>query len=266
MSDILLWDQEDHVLTLTMNRPEERNALSSPEIFDAFEDAFRRISNDLSIRAVVLTGAGSAFCSGGNVKQMYRKEGVAAGSPADIRATYKGSLLRLPRSLWELEVPVIAAVNGPAFGAGCDLALTCDMRLASEAARFSAIFAKLGMVPVDGGAWLLPRLVGPAKAAEMIFTGDVIDAHKALEMGLVSRVTPADDLLSEAKKLARRIASNPPQAVRMSKRLLREATNSSFFAALELSAALQAVSHHTKDHDEAVAGLIEKRQPKFMGH
>ena len=187
-----------------MNRPEERNALSSADIFEAFDEAFIRISNDLSIRAIVLTGAGTAFCSGGNVKQMYRKEGVAAGSPADIRATYKGGLLRLPRSLWELEVPVIAAVNGSAFGAGCDLALACDMRLASETASFCAIFAQLGMVPVDGGAWLLPRVVGPAKAAEMIFTGEAIDAHKALEIGLVSRVSPADDLLNDAQELARR--------------------------------------------------------------
>lgn len=266
MSDFLLWEQDDHVLTLTMNRPEERNALSTPDIFDAFDEAFRRVAEDIEIRAVILTGAGPAFCSGGNVKQMYRKEGVAAGSSADIRQTYKKSLLRLPKALWELEVPVIAAVNGPAYGAGCDLALACDLRIASDTARFAAIFAKLGMVPVDGGAWLLPRVIGPAKAAEMIFTGDTIDAQTALELGLVSEVTPVEELLPKAKDLAARIACNPPHAVRLSKRLLREAVNSSFSAAIEMSAALQAIAHHTEDHNEAVAALIEKRTPKFTGH
>ncbi|MEM0947818.1 MAG: crotonase/enoyl-CoA hydratase family protein [Pseudomonadota bacterium] len=265
MSDFLLWKQDDAILTLTMNRPGERNALSSPDIFDAFEDACRRISEDLSVRAVILTGAGTAFCAGGNVKQMYEKRGIAAGSSADIRATYKHSLLRLPKALWELEVPLIAAVNGPAVGAGCDLAMMCDIRIASDNARFATSFTKLGIVPADGGAWLLPRLVGPARAAELIFTGDMIDAEQALEIGLVSRVVDSTSLMSEAQDLAARIANNPPQAVRMSKRLLREATCSTFPAALELSAALQSIAHHTKDHDEAVGAFIEKRQPNFTG-
>ncbi|MEM0978618.1 MAG: crotonase/enoyl-CoA hydratase family protein [Pseudomonadota bacterium] len=266
MSEFLLWEQNQSVLTLTMNRPEERNALSSPEIFDAFEDACRRISEDLSIRAVILTGAGTAFCAGGNVKQMFEKQGIAAGSSADIRATYKHGLLRLPKVLWDLEVPVIAAVNGPAIGAGCDLAMMCDIRIASDRARFAASFSKLGIVPADGGAWLLPRIVGPSKAAELIFTGDMIDGEEALDMGLVSRVVDSSDLMAEARDLAERIAKNPPQAVRMSKRLLREAATSTFQAALELSAALQSIAHHTRDHDEAVAAFIEKRQPKFTGH
>lgn len=265
MSDFLLWDQHDGVLTLTMNRPEERNALSSPDIFDAFEDVCRRIAEDLTVRAVILTGAGPAFCAGGNVKQMYNKEGIAAGTPADIRSTYKQGLLRLPKALWDLEVPVIAAVNGPAIGAGCDLALMCDMRIAADTARFAASFTKLGIVPADGGAWLLPRLVGPAKAAELIFTGDAVTAEDALSIGLVSRVTSNEDLLPVARSLAGRIAKNPPQAVRMSKRLLREATHSTFAAALEMSAALQSIAHHTRDHDEAVAAFIEKRQPSYSG-
>ncbi|MEM9348975.1 MAG: crotonase/enoyl-CoA hydratase family protein [Pseudomonadota bacterium] len=265
MGDFLLWEQDGGVLTLTMNRPEERNALSSPDIFDAFEDACRRIAEDLSIRVVILTGAGPAFCAGGNVKQMYNKEGIAAGTSADIRVTYKQGLLRLPRALWELEVPMIAAVNGPAVGAGCDLALMADMRIASDTALFAASFNKLGIVPADGGAWLLPRLVGPAKAAELIFTGDAVTAHDAVDMGLISRVVPAGDLMTEARSLAERIAKNPSQAVRLSKRLLREAASSTFYAALEMSAALQSIAHHTEDHNEAVAAFIEKRAPVFQG-
>ncbi|MEM1075523.1 MAG: crotonase/enoyl-CoA hydratase family protein [Pseudomonadota bacterium] len=265
MSDFLLWDQDGGVLTLTMNRPEERNALSSPDIFDAFDEACRRIAGDLSVRAVVLTGAGPAFCAGGNVKQMYNKEGIAEGTSADIRSTYKQGLLRLPKVLWDLEVPLIAAVNGPAIGAGCDLALMCDIRLAADTARFAASFTKLGIVPADGGAWLLPRLVGQAKAAELIFTGDPVTAQEAMEIGLVSQVVSGNDLLTEAHAIAGRIAKNPPQAVRLSKRLLREAATSTFSAALEMSAALQSIAHHTHDHDEAVAAFIEKRTPVFEG-
>ncbi|MEM0976063.1 MAG: crotonase/enoyl-CoA hydratase family protein [Pseudomonadota bacterium] len=265
MSDFLVWDQDGPVLTLTMNRPEERNALSTPDIFDAFEDACRRIEQDLSIRVVILTGAGTAFCAGGNVKQMAEKKGIAAGSAADIRATYKQGLLRLPMALWNLEVPLIGAINGPAIGAGCDLALMCDMRIASETARFATSFVKLGIVPADGGAWLLPRLVGHAKAAEMIFTGDMVSADEALDIGLVSKVAPAEDLLTEARSLAARIAANPPQALRMSKRLLREASTSTLASAIEMSAALQALSHHTEDHDEAVAAFLEKRPAEFKG-
>ncbi|MEM6488837.1 MAG: crotonase/enoyl-CoA hydratase family protein [Pseudomonadota bacterium] len=265
MSDFLLWEQDGPVVTLTMNRPDERNTLSTPDIFDAFEDACRRIDRDLGIRCVILTGAGPAFCAGGNIKQMRDKTGIAAGSPADIRATYRHGLQRLPTALWNLEVPVIAAVNGPAIGAGCDLACLCDMRIASETARFAVSFVKLGIVPADGGAWLLPRVVGHAKAAEMIFTGDAIRADEALKLGLVSAVTAPDALMVEARALARRVAANPPQALRMSKRLLREADGSSLATVLEMSAAMQALAHHAADHDEAVAAFMEKRPPTFQG-
>ncbi|MEM9473696.1 MAG: crotonase/enoyl-CoA hydratase family protein [Pseudomonadota bacterium] len=265
MADFLLWDQDDHVVTLTMNRPDERNALSTPDIFDAFEGACRRIERDLDIRAVILTGAGPAFCAGGNVKQMRDKTGIAAGTPADIRATYRHGIQRLPLTLRNLEVPVIAAVNGPAIGAGCDLACMCDIRIASETARFAASFVKLGIIPADGGTWLLPRVVGQSKAAEMILTGDPIAADEALRLGMVSAVTAPDALLSEAHRLARRIAANPPQALRMAKRLLREAENSSLTTTLELSAAMQAIAHHAEDHDEAVTAFLDKRPPSFRG-
>jgi enoyl-CoA hydratase/carnithine racemase len=265
MTDFLLSEQTGGIVTLTMNRPEERNALSTSDIFDAFEDACRRIERDLSIRVVVLTGAGPAFCAGGNVKQMREKTGIAEGSPADIRATYRHGLQRLPTALWNLEVPIIAAVNGPAIGAGCDLACMCDIRIASETARFAASFVKLGIIPADGGAWLLPRIVGKSKAAEMIFTGDAVSAQEALEIGLVSSVVAPENLMDAAHKLAARIAANPPQALRMSKRLLREADTGSLATNLEMSAAMQAIAHHSQDHAEAVEAFLDKRPPEFQG-
>ena len=162
-------------------------------------------------------------------------------------------------------MPVIAAVNGPAIGAGCDLACMCDIRIAGESAKFAESFVKLGIVPGDGGAWLLPRVVGFSKASEMAFTGDMLNAAEALACGLVSRVVPDGELLDAAHALAARIAANPPHAVRMTKRLLREGRTASLAAILETSAAAQALCHTTADHHEAVAAFLEKRTPVFKG-
>jgi len=164
-----------------------------------------------------------------------------------------------------LEVPVIAAVNGPAIGAGCDLACMCDIRIAAESARFAESFVKLGIVPGDGGAWLLPRAVGYSKACEMAFTGDTLGAAEALACGLVSKVVPDAELMKEARALAERIAANPPHAVRMTKRLMREGRNVQLATLLELSAAMQSLAHATADHKEAVAAFLEKRKPEFKG-
>jgi enoyl-CoA hydratase/carnithine racemase len=164
-----------------------------------------------------------------------------------------------------IEVPVIAAVNGPAIGAGCDLACMCDIRIAGESAKFAESFVKLGLVPGDGGAWLLPRVIGFSRACEMAFTGDMIDAAQALACGLVSKVVPDADLLDAARSLAARIAANPPHAVRMTKRLFREAQRASLSAILDTSAAAQALCHATADHHEAVSAFLEKRPPLFKG-
>jgi enoyl-CoA hydratase/carnithine racemase len=165
----------------------------------------------------------------------------------------------------QLEVPVIAAINGPAVGAGCDLACMCDVRIASDRASFSSSFVKIGLVPGDGGAWLLPRIVGFSKATEMALTGDPIDAAEALQFGLVSRVVAEGELMDVAKHIASRILANPTHAVRMTKRLLRDACNNSLNGTLELSAPMQALAHATQDHQEAVAALLEKRRPTFTG-
>lgn len=261
----VLVSRDGHVEAWTLNRPDIRNAISDDEMVDAIVASVERVNRDDEVRVVVLTGAGSAFSAGGNVTAMAEKSGMFAGSPAQMREGYRRGIQRIPRALYECDVPVIAAVNGPAVGAGCDLALMCDLRVASSRAFFAESFVKLGIIPGDGGAWFLPRVVGAARAAEMALTGDRVDARTALEWGLVSRVVEPDELLPAAFDLARRIAVNPPRAVRMTKRLLRESGHSSLTSLLELSAALQPLGHHTDDHMEALTAMREKREGEYTG-
>lgn len=265
MSAPLLYQQDGPVVTLTLNRPETRNSISEDDMIDAIVDAAGRINRDLSVSAVILTGAGNAFSSGGNVKHMRDRAGMFAGSPAELRNGYRFGIQRIPLAVYQLEVPTIAAVNGPAFGAGCDLAMMCDIRIASERAVFAESFVKLGIIPGDGGAWFLPRVAGLSRACEMAFTGDPVDAQTALAWGMVSRVTPPEQLLEETGRLAGRIAANPPQALRMAKKLIREGQHQRLESLLEMSAALQAICHGTQDHQEAVAAMLEKREPRFTG-
>lgn len=265
MSDVLLYQQEGSVVTLTMNQDETRNAISSEAMIDAFEAAARKINRDDSVSVVVLTGAGKAFSSGGNVKDMHEKEGMFGGSPVELREGYRRGIQRIPLAMNNLEVPLIAAVNGPAIGAGCDLAMMCDIRIASTKAKFAESFAKIGIIPGDGGAWFLPRAIGMSRACEMAFTGEAVDADTALSWGMVSQVAEPEELMTAAYKMAERIAVNPPRALRMTKKLLKEGQKVSLETLLELSASMQALAHHTSDHDEAVAAMLEKREPRFIG-
>ena len=262
MSTFLKSHREGAILILTMSQPETRNALTGNNAVDEFVQACDAIRQDTSIRAVILTAEGTVFSSGGNVKDMarYQKQQLM---PDTIREEYRNGIQRLPKALYNLDVPVIAAINGPAIGAGLDLTCMCDIRIASEKATFAESFVKVGIVPGDGGAWLLPRAVGTSKAAEMAFTGEALNAQQALACGLVSRVVPHDQLLDEALALARRIAANPGGVLRMTKRLLREGERSSLESLLELSAGYQAIAHMTDDHHEAVRAFIEKRPPQF---
>lgn len=212
--------QRDGIMVLTMDRPNERNVLTDEAQFREFVETCDAINADRSVRAVTLTGRGSAFCAGGNVKAMRDRTGMFAGSPLQLRANYRDGLQRIPLALYNLEVPTIAAVNGAAIGAGCDLACMCDIRIASEKASFAESFVKVSIVPGDGGAWLLQRAVGLSKACEMSFTGDAIDAREALACGLVSRVVTAEALLDDAHALASRIAANPAGVLRLTKRLI----------------------------------------------
>ncbi|MEO9101421.1 MAG: crotonase/enoyl-CoA hydratase family protein [Burkholderiales bacterium] len=262
MSDFLLYEQAGPVVTLTMNQPEVRNALTGNSAVDEFVAACERIGADLSVRAVILTGAGTVFSSGGNVKDM-RKFCDDSMSPTAIRQWYLLGIQRLTNAVYNLEVPTIAAVNGAAVGAGCDLTCMCDLRIASESASFAESFIRVGLIPGDGGAWLLPRAVGMAKAMEMAFTGDPVAAQEALRCGLVSRVVAPDQLLPAANELAQRIARNPGNVLRMTKRLMREGQHMRIESLLQMSAGLQVIAHKSPQHLEAINAFVEKRQPDF---
>jgi enoyl-CoA hydratase/carnithine racemase len=265
MTDKVLYQQDGQIVTITLNDPAMRNPISELETVDAIVTAIERLNQDGTARVAILTGAGSAFSSGGDLRAMQKNFEARAAQPALTTQYYKFGIQRIPLAFEKLDVPIIAAVNGPAIGAGLDLACMCDMRIASETARFAESFVKVGIVPGDGGAWLLPRVVGYSKACEMAFTGDMLNAQEALACGLVSRVVPEAELLDAAKALAERIAVNPPYAVRMAKRLLIEGRHSRLDALLELSASLQALAHATGDHREAVNAFLEKRKPDFKG-
>ncbi|MEL7519070.1 MAG: enoyl-CoA hydratase-related protein, partial [Pseudomonadota bacterium] len=232
---------------------------------DEFARVCRELNRDTGVRCVILTGAGRAFSAGGDVKAMRDKSGTFGGTPPAISDGYRENIHVMLRALYGLRVPLIAAVNGPAIGLGCDVACLADMRIASEKAKFGVTFLKLGIIPGDGGTWILPRVIGPARAAELFYTGDVIDAATALDWGLVSRVVSPDALIEEAQALASRVAAQPPHALRQAKMLLRQGQQVSYDSALEMAANTQAMMHLTKDHEEGVAALLEKRSADFKG-
>jgi len=256
MKPFLRYEQSGRIVTLTMDAAETRNALTGNSAPQEFVDACARIAADMSVRCVVVTGAGPVFSSGGNLKHM---QSLFDAPPSALRHWYRQGIQRLATALYNLEVPTIAAVNGAAIGAGCDLACMCDIRIAADGARFAESFITLGLVPGDGGAWFLPQIVGAAFAAEMSFTGDPIDAQTALRHGLVSRVVPDGELLAHAHALAGRIARHPGTALRLTKRLLREGRHASLDTLLDLSASYQAFAHATPDHRAAVAALFAAR-------
>lgn len=262
MTTFLKQSRQDGIVVLTMSRPDERNTLSEQWQFDEFVEVAAAINADQSVSVVVLTGEGKAFCAGGNIKGMVDRSGMFAGSPYGLRENYLKGIQTIPLALYNIHVPTIAAINGPAIGAGCDLACMCDIRIASESAVFAESFVKLGIVPGDGGAWLLQRVVGASKAYEMSFTGDSVGAAEALACGLVSRVVPDDRLQDEAMALARRIAANSPPALRMSKRLIREAQFTRLETILDMSASMQALAHFTDEHRLAVDKAAAKLQRK----
>lgn len=249
----------------TFSRPERLNALPDLADGDEIAAACERVNADRSISCVVLTGEGRAFSAGGDLKAMKERRDLFAGSGAEIRERYRRVVHRIVRALYNLEVPLITAVNGPAMGLGCDIAGLGDIRIASDRASFGIPFMKLGIIPGDGGSWLLPRNIGYNRAAEMLFTARSIDAETADSWGLVNRVVPHDTLMDEAMTTARQIAAQPAQALRMGKTLLRQGRDMNFDQMLEMSAAMQALAHLTEDHIEGVTAVLEKRPAVFAG-
>ena len=255
----------ERVALLTFNRPESRNPISDYDTVDEIVDACHRVQNDDAISCLILTGAGSAFSAGGDIKQMRARNEDESVVPLHLREWYRRGIQRIPLALEALDVPIIAAVNGPAIGAGCDTAMMCDLRLASERALFGETFLNLGIIPGDGGSWFLTRQIGYQQAAWLTFSGKVIDATEALRLGMVLRVVPHDDLLPEALRMAETIVSKPPGALRIAKRILKQAERMNLSDFLDLCAANQALAHRTEDHKEAIEAFFEKRKAVFQG-
>ena len=255
----ILYETDGAVATITLNRPEARNAYTEAmvvELLAAIDDA----DADKSVRAVVLTGAGPAFSAGGDLKAMRDRTGMFEGDPAELRNQYRKGLQQLPRRLDQFEKPVIAAINGAAIGAGLDLALMADIRIASLTATFGSTFARVGLIPGDGGAYLLTRVVGFARALDLVLTARIVGADEALAMNLVTSVVDPDEVLEVARKRAQQIASLPPKAVQAAKACLYRSVDNDLETALQLTAALQATVQHSDEHEEAVRKMIERLQ------
>jgi len=260
------YEQAGRVVTLTFMRPDTRNAIAEHEDCRDLVEALERANADPGVSALILTGSGSAFSAGGNLKAMRDRDGIGPqASPVGTRANYKRGIQKIPQTFMALEITTIAAINGHAIGLGLDLACMCDLRVAADTAKFASSFVKIGIVPGDGGAWILPRVIGYAKAAELMLTGDTYSAAEAKEMGLVGAIVPPEQVMAEATKLAERVAANPPHAVRLAKRLLREAQTARLPEILELSSAFQALAHETRDHREALDAFFDKRPAVFTG-
>lgn len=258
----LIYEEQDHIATLTLNRPERLNALGDT-LRDDLHHAIERASDDDAIRAIILTGAGRGFCSGGDVKAM--NENKEQGQTSPLLDRIAPSRDRTVLAMRDAPKPVIAAVNGPAAGAGMNLALACDIRIASSQARFGETFAKRGLHVDWGGTYFLPRLVGMAKACELIFTGEVIGAEEALALGIVTHVVDPDALMPTVRELALKIAAGPPIAIRLAKRALYRSQDTDLRAALEFETYAQNICRDTEDAREGIRAFVEKRAPKFQG-
>jgi enoyl-CoA hydratase/carnithine racemase len=258
----LLLDVKDGIATLALNRPERLNALGDT-LREDLHDAVRRAAGDDEVRVMVITGVGKGFCAGGDVKAMH--EGKEAGTARSVREKMAPLRDQVLLALREAPKPVIAAVNGPAAGAGMNLALACDIRLASTNARFGQTFVRRGLHPDWGGTYFLPRIVGMAKAAELIFTGETIDAVEALRLGLVSALYPPEELMPATQALARKIADGPPLAIRLARRALYHNQEVDLRQALEFETFAQNVCFETDDAREGIRAFVEKRMPVFRG-
>jgi enoyl-CoA hydratase/carnithine racemase len=268
LTEILYEKGDDGVAVITLNRPEKMNAFTSRMIEEwawAIDDA--KVDDD--VRALIVTGSGRAFCAGMDVQQEARGEGVLKTGgevgPADRRNALRYNVHRVPRALSNLDKPYIAAVNGAAVGAGMDMASMADIRFAADNARFGMAYVRMGIIPGDGGAYYLGRILGIAKALEVIWTGDIFGAEDALTMGYVSRVVPAATLMEDTRAFARRLADGPAVAIQLAKRLVYRSLHMTEDAALDMAQYAMVIASSTEDAKEGPRAFVEKRQPKFIG-
>ncbi len=261
----LRYEMSGHVATITLDREASRNAYTM-DMIASLELAFDAAEQDDNVRCVILTGAGAAFSAGGDVKAMLDKTGMFAGAPSELRRRYLEGIHRVPRRLARFEKPIIAAINGPAIGAGLDLACLADIRIAARGARFGSTFVKLGLVPGDGGAFLLARVIGFPRALELMLTARIIDASEAAQLGVVHEVVDGGALMLAARDKAAMIAENAPLAVRLTKVACYQAQHQTLDQALNAAATYQGIVQNSHDHTEGVKAMLEKRPPAFGGH
>lgn len=263
--DAIAFEKEGRVAMITLNRPERLNAVNR-KMLDEFKEALENVANDDEVRVLIVTGAGRGFCAGADLRASGSEAEIGEGTTQEEqRQALRHGLQEISLRLHQLSIPTIAMVNGVATGLGFDWALACDLRIGSENARFRVSFTKVGAIPGGGGTWLMPKIIGFSKAAELIFTGDFLESKEAEKIGVLNKLVPAEDLRMETLSMAKRIAENPPIAVRLSKLQLRKGLEVNLESALETIAAFQTICLASNDYKEAVAAFREKREPKFQG-
>ena len=258
----LLVETKQHAVWITLNRPEASNAYSS-EMVKGLVEVLRHADQDTNIRVIVLTGAGKNFCAGGDLKAMKNKSGMFAGESNELREAYQAGIQQIPLTFSQLKTPVVAMVNGAAVGAGCDLAAMCDLRVASTTAVFAETFAKVGLVPGDGGAFFLTRLIGFGKAMEMFLTCKSISAIEAQGIGLVNQVVLPDELKMKTEELVETLSSLPPIALQMTKKAVIHAYQNDINSHLDLMAAYQGITQRSSDHFAALDEILDKKKSTF---
>jgi len=273
MNKHLLFDKSRGIATITLNRPKDYNAFST-EMLKGWISALEEVRRDDDIKVLVLTGAGNAFCAGGDVKAVSRGEGfvdnisslINTGTKIlDLKKSLSDFIHRVAFILEDIDKPVIASINGPAMGAGLDMALMCDLRVAAAEAIFAESYIRLGLVSGDGGSYFLPRLIGLPRALELLWTGESIDAQEALKIGLVNKVVPLTNLREETMKLATKLAEKPPVAIRLIKRAVYQGLKSDLRTSLDLASSHMAIVTQTEDHREALKAFFEKKETVYKG-
>lgn len=260
----VLYEQSDRIVTLTLNRADTRNALSA-DVIEGLVGGLKRANADRSVSCVIITGAGKSFCSGGNLHELRDLTATRKLTQPELVDWYRNGIQTIPAVFHELDVVTIAAVGGHAIGAGCDLAAMCDLRIAAPDASFAESFVRVGLISGDGGSWFLPRIIGLARAKEMMLTAQPVDAQKAFAWGLVTAVADEGKLIEAAREMAEQIVALPPNALRGTKQLLRGAEDRNLDQELAAAAQMQATLHLQPDHLEAISAVLEKRRGNFTG-
>jgi len=264
MSQSVEYNQQGRIVHLILNRPDTRNALSA-DVIEGLVSGLNKANEDTGVSCVVISGAGKGFSSGGNLNEIKAMTTTDNMSETELKAWYTEGIQQIPLTPQRVDVVTIAAVHGHAIGAGCDLTAMCDIRIAADTASFAESFLRVGLIPGDGGAWFLPRIIGMARAKEMLFTANPVRADKALAWGLVSEVVSEENLLKAAMTAAENIANLPPQALRNAKQLIRKSETMPLADSLDMAAAIQAQLQQLNDHHEAIDSIREKRKPVFTG-